>query len=71
MIERVEIRETVADAAGERRVVVEQSRLPRDREHVPDRARVLGGDPPENRLADRCIGDEFRVPRRDGAAHGV
>ena len=56
VVERIEIRKAVADAPREGRIVVEQRRLPRDREHVPDRARVLGGDPPEDRLAQLGVG---------------
>ena len=74
VVQRVEVGKAVADAARERRIVVEQRRLPRDREHVRDRARVLGGDAREDRAraarrrrrarrsATRSRGRSWRAP---------
>src|SRR6476646_7129145 len=66
MVERIEIRKAVADAARERRIVVEQRRLLRDREEVRNRARMLVADASEDRVTDRFIGNELGISRRDG-----
>src|SRR5574337_2083879 len=56
VIERIEIRKAVANAARKRRVLFEQRLLSGDREIVRARARVLGDDAREYAITQRRIG---------------
>ena len=53
VVERIEIGKAVSNAPREDRIIVEKRRLSRDSERVPDRARVLFGDPREDRFPQR------------------
>src|SRR5262245_27891130 len=66
VIERIDIREPVADRAGERRVALEQALLLEDRQERLDRILPLGPQPREDRLAQVDVVHELHVARSDG-----
>src|SRR5438093_3055515 len=64
VFQRVEIGKAVADAALERWVVLEQRRLLRDRQAMPNAPLVLARDPREDRVAQCRVRYELSIARR-------
>src|SRR5439155_3792838 len=62
VIEWIEIRKTIADAARERWIVVQQALLSRDLPDALDRALVLACNDRKDRVASRRVRHEVRIP---------